>query len=77
MVISVLAEVWSYIVVDNWNLLRNPCTIAHHISLSKNTVCSLTIVRWGGMKERRQESIQKREDMRAGVYGCEKLNITM
>jgi len=48
MVTSVLTQVWSYIVIDNLNLIKNPCTTAHHISLYKNTICRLTIVQWGG-----------------------------
>jgi len=62
MIISVPTQVCSYIVVDDLNLLKNPCTItiAHHISLSENTVCSLTIARWGG-NEGRKTGIYKGE----------------
>jgi len=60
-VASALTQVSLYIVVDNLNLLKNPCTIAHHISLSKNTFCSLTMAPWGGNEGKEDRRLHKKE----------------
>jgi len=62
MVTNVLTQVWSYIVIDNLNLLKNPCTIAHYISLSKNTLCSLAIARWGGNEGKEGRKLYIKEE---------------
>jgi len=61
MVASVLTQVWQYIVVDDLNLLKNPCTIANYAQLSKNTFCRLTIVQWGGNDGKEDRNLYKRE----------------
>ena len=49
-----------YIVVDNLNLLKNPYIIVNHISLSKNTICSLTIVGRGGNEGKEEGKLYKK-----------------